>query len=259
MYPLYLADVDGISHTTIAIACLRKLQGWHIDSILDEISRFEPDHEELPILPFINSYHASTESIFQLPSPPYPAWLWPISSSPAISPSLPKPGSRERTASHLPDSRALAQSSLPFIHPMTSGKHPTMRLGFPPMLMAVQSPPLTRATKVKSTAQISSREDQAAGEDNQPVAGPSKVANIVNSDRVESLSPSATSDATPQNMLTNTGGGGSEELTSEEPYTETPGDAEYEDEEDEDEDDESGEGSHPTSQYISALDLAGFG
>lgn len=39
LYPLYIADVDGVSHTTLVVACLRKLQGWHMDSIIDEISR----------------------------------------------------------------------------------------------------------------------------------------------------------------------------------------------------------------------------
>ncbi|WVF71479.1 hypothetical protein IAT40_006285 [Kwoniella sp. CBS 6097] len=55
-YPLYIADIDGISHTTLIVACLRKLQGWHMDSIINEICRFEPDHEDLPLVPFIQSY-----------------------------------------------------------------------------------------------------------------------------------------------------------------------------------------------------------
>lgn len=38
-YPIYLADIDGISHTTLVVACLRKLQGWHQDSIVNEIYR----------------------------------------------------------------------------------------------------------------------------------------------------------------------------------------------------------------------------
>lgn len=38
-YPMYIADVDGISHTTLAVAALRKLQGWHMTSIIDEIFR----------------------------------------------------------------------------------------------------------------------------------------------------------------------------------------------------------------------------
>lgn len=37
--PLCIADGDGTSHTTLVVACLRKLQGWHMDAILDEISR----------------------------------------------------------------------------------------------------------------------------------------------------------------------------------------------------------------------------
>lgn len=38
-YPLYIADIDGISHTTLVVACLRKMQGWHIDSIIGEMCR----------------------------------------------------------------------------------------------------------------------------------------------------------------------------------------------------------------------------
>lgn len=39
VYPLYIADINGTSHTTLVVACLRKLQGWHIDSIIGEICR----------------------------------------------------------------------------------------------------------------------------------------------------------------------------------------------------------------------------
>ena len=39
VYPLYIADRDGKSHTTLVIACLRKLQEWHIDSIIGEMCR----------------------------------------------------------------------------------------------------------------------------------------------------------------------------------------------------------------------------
>jgi len=38
-YPLYVADIDGVSHTTLVMACLRKMQGWHIDSIIGEMCR----------------------------------------------------------------------------------------------------------------------------------------------------------------------------------------------------------------------------
>ncbi|OCF42890.1 hypothetical protein I317_03241 [Kwoniella heveanensis CBS 569] len=88
-YPLYIADIDGISHTTLVVACLRKLQGWHIDSIINEICRciemqdqiltgvlallrcdsailqwdsFEPDHDDLPLVSFISSYLSSQSS-----------------------------------------------------------------------------------------------------------------------------------------------------------------------------------------------------
>ena len=42
-YPLYIADIDGISHTTLVVACLRKMQGWHIDSIIGEMCRCVDD------------------------------------------------------------------------------------------------------------------------------------------------------------------------------------------------------------------------
>ncbi|WVQ99408.1 hypothetical protein IAU59_006541 [Kwoniella sp. CBS 9459] len=117
-YPLYIADIDGISHTTLVVACLRKLQGWHMDSIINEICRFEPDHDDLPLVPFISSYlspqsssssssnipgpssssgintgsslgsgssAAGSDQGLVLPPPPYPTWLWPTPSSRAQS------------------------------------------------------------------------------------------------------------------------------------------------------------------------------
>lgn len=38
-YPLYVADINGVSHTTLVMACLRKMQGWHVDSIIGEMCR----------------------------------------------------------------------------------------------------------------------------------------------------------------------------------------------------------------------------
>lgn len=180
-YPLYIADKDGISHTTLLVSCLRKLQGWTPESILDEIARFEPDHEDLPLVPFITSYLAtgpSTDSLV-LPSPPLPSWLWPTiassttstdkngsttapssaSASPGMTlsrsntslnkearerePSAPrerdkekeKERDRERTLS------APAVGSLPFPHPLSSRKHPTMKLTFPPLPSTNMGPP----------------------------------------------------------------------------------------------------------------------
>lgn len=39
LYPIYLADIDGNSHTTLVVAALRKLQGWAPDSIEGEVFR----------------------------------------------------------------------------------------------------------------------------------------------------------------------------------------------------------------------------
>lgn len=38
-YPVYLADKDGVSHTTLVVACLRKMMGWHLDSVIGEMCR----------------------------------------------------------------------------------------------------------------------------------------------------------------------------------------------------------------------------
>ncbi|KAK8864395.1 hypothetical protein IAR55_001643 [Kwoniella newhampshirensis] len=138
-YPVYIADVDGISHTTLLVACLRKLQGWHMDSIIDEICRFEPDHEDLPLVSFVSSYlsppSSSTNSDppFVLPPPPHPPWLWPILPASRLLPPLPtsSTSTRDRSLSGPPP------SLLPFPHPLSSRKHPTMRLTFP----ALPTPP----------------------------------------------------------------------------------------------------------------------
>ncbi|WWD17309.1 hypothetical protein CI109_101749 [Kwoniella shandongensis] len=152
-YPLYIADVDGISHTTLVVACLRKLQGWHIDCIIDEICRFEPDHEDLPLVSFITSYlspssssssAASTSSSdppFTLPPPPFPTWLWPTLPS-----SRPPVQSRDRSTS---SSGSSAPSLLPFPHPLNTRRHPTMRLTFP----TLPTPPSASSPILSPTSQ----------------------------------------------------------------------------------------------------------
>ncbi|WVQ72582.1 hypothetical protein IAR50_002140 [Cryptococcus sp. DSM 104548] len=147
MYPLYIADVDGKSHTTLVVACLRKLQGWHPDTILDEICRYEEDQEDLPLLPFVTSYLAPTSpETFALPPPPYPSWIWPTGSSEADPktlmsrttqplPSQTSPHPQPQTKDRPPSSSSIASSTssniLPFPHPLQARKHPTMRLTFP--------------------------------------------------------------------------------------------------------------------------------
>ena len=57
-----------IAHSTLVVGCLRKLQGWHMDSIIAEIARFEPDHEDLPhlalphIIPVVRSVQRTPRS-----------------------------------------------------------------------------------------------------------------------------------------------------------------------------------------------------
>ncbi|BEJ16803.1 hypothetical protein CspHIS471_0602040 [Cutaneotrichosporon sp. HIS471] len=136
-YPIYLADVDGISHTTLVVACLRKLQGWHSECIVNEIYRFEPDHDDLPLVPFITSYLSTSapskddSGALALPPPPYPTWLWP---QPATIPT----GSRSASIVTGRSERALSSvsnasntsGSLPFPNPLMVRRHPSMRLGF---------------------------------------------------------------------------------------------------------------------------------
>ncbi|WVO16284.1 hypothetical protein L204_103959 [Cryptococcus depauperatus] len=155
LYPLYIADVDGKSHTTLVIACLRKLQGWHMESVINEICRFEPDHEDLPLALFVSTYLASPSSSsttvtspeppFPLPAPPYPCWLWP--SLPSRSQSKERE-SRDRSSST--NSAIHPSTPLPFPHPLLARKHPTMRLTFP-SLQQPQSVPLSTMPPVTSS------------------------------------------------------------------------------------------------------------
>lgn len=278
-YPLYIADIDGISHTTLIIACLRKLQGWHHDSIVNEICRFEPGHEDLPLIPFLTSYLAASESTLQLPPPPYPSWLWPTSSSPPISSPISRTATRERT--HTMPLLAI-NPLLPFPHPLTARKHPTMRLAFPPAPQAIQSPPLSSSINANALSRVSSRRDKALGEENQPLvprisAGssgmsdvdaessePGKMSRMVSFSRGP-LSAGSTSPEKVSRQLTHSSRPVSEEDEEEEEaaiLVEEPEEdpLEVEDEEDYDEEEEKEEEEvQSTSQYISALDLAGFG
>ena len=276
MYPLYLADLDGISHTTLVVACLRKLQGWHHDSIVDEICRFEPDHEDLPLIPFITNYLANADSALTLPPPPYPTWLWPTHLSRAISPPLTRTTTRERTiSSGVPSTSSIP--SLPFPHPLVARKHPTMRVIFPSVAtVSMQSPPLSSSMSANSLSRVSPRRGRMPGEENQAnVASPSgggmvdnEILHAEQSTRMKTIRqgfasrsvmdkpPTQLSEAESQGLDTSMAvNGWTEQPTRMEPDVEITD--EFEDEEDEDEDEE--EDVQPTSQYISALDLAGFG
>lgn len=146
--------MDGISHTSLVIACLRKLQGWNMESIMGEISRFEPDHEDLPLHSFINTYLTSSDTPFPLPLPPYPSWLWPtgppVPASLAQGSSSTKSSTRERTAS-APGNISSTNNVLPFPHPLTARRHPTMKLSFPPL-----PPPPANANASSGSANVQS-------------------------------------------------------------------------------------------------------
>ncbi|CAD6572417.1 MAG: hypothetical protein TREMPRED_000543 [Tremellales sp. Tagirdzhanova-0007] len=279
MYPLYLADLDGVSHTTLVVACLRKLQGWHLDSIVNEICRFEPDHEDLPLVSFITSYLASTDSSLTLPPSPYPTWLWPNTFGQVISPPLTRTTTRERTVSSSVSSSS-ANTSLPFPHPLIARRHPTMRVIFPSVsTVPIQSPPLSSVMNANTLSRVSSSRGRAPGEENQRIlagnsGGGMVVDEILPAEKITraklinqssaSMSPGQDDDQPTQlsrvmsqedaTLVAVTGW--TEEPTQMEPDVEMMD--EYEDEEDEDEEEEE-EDVQPTSQYISALDLAGFG
>lgn len=313
--------MDGMSHTTLIVACLRKLQGWHLDSIINEITRFEPEYKDLHLLAFINAYLIpSSETPFVLPSPPYPSWLWPTG-PPGISPSPPtttrqQTNNRERTVSS--GTTPSTSTVLPFPHPLTARKHPTMKLQFPaapppPPLaapgsgapssaqspqLAAQNPNVTlsRVNSIRGSG-IKSPEPDLPGlvgaASNLISHGLSRVASAVgngngNMDtQSKRLSRNVSFEnddaylewkastmtmgaATPDILSRQATNVSSEEISedAEDPPIEIdPGKAEMDeddedededDDEDEDEEDEEDEDVQPPSQYISALDLAGF-
>jgi len=304
-YPLYIADLDGISHTTLIVACLRKLQGWHQDSIVNEICRFEPEYEDLPLVPFIISYltNSSSDPSLALPPPPYPSWLWPASA--AISPPLTRTTTRERTTSNT--SNSATSSALPFPHPLQARRHPTMKVTFPP-LPASSSPQVSSnpsqsgATNPSSSSRVESRRGPSSDTPSQGLLGTatsiitSGISGLVNptgsegkekDDRSkkfprtvsfdENKETSAQESTSPEKLsreptnLSSDGVGEAQEIASpvmmddedgiepdEEDEDEDEDDDDDYDDEDDDDDDENEEQFQETSQYISALDLAGF-
>ncbi|ORY34020.1 tyrosine phosphatase family-domain-containing protein [Naematelia encephala] len=309
-YPLYIADLDGISHTTLIVACLRKLQGWHQDSIINEICRFEPDHEDLPILPFINTFLSpppskpDSEPAFTLPAPPYPSWLWPTPTT--SNPSSPSTKQLNKSVP-TPTSTATQSNILPFAHPTTARRHPTMRITFPP-LQTPTSPSAVPTPNNSGTQSPLSRNNSSrrgplspvlAPEENKPslMEQASAVVQAITGEKALSglglvqpkagrmvsftgedqpkvpQSPETTSPAQDSNesefqpqVIEKDNGkvvvkpedsvDETEIETEPETYDDEEED-EYEEDEDEDEDDD--EDQQATSQYISALDLAGFG
>lgn len=342
-YPLYIADLDGISHTSLVIGCLRKLQGWHADAIVDEISRFEPEYEDLPLMSFINTYLASTsDTPFALPAPPYPSWLWPIPLGPASAPSSGAaantgPGAQQQSASTTKRERERERererttsssivpspqnSVLPFPHPLTARKHPTMKLTFPaaaampppppPTGQAIQSPQLAaqnpnvtlsrvnsiRGPAIKSPPPGPNANTNTGSEPEHPGLvgaaanllsnGLSRVASAVGAeDKSKRLSRNVSFEndeaylewrgsiagtMSPERLSRQPTNISSEETSeqdvemasetrvgNEEEQLEDEDEEEDEYDEDEDEDEEDDEDLQPPSQYISALDLAGF-
>ncbi|ODO08827.1 hypothetical protein L198_00560 [Cryptococcus wingfieldii CBS 7118] len=171
-YPLYIADVDGKSHTTLVVACLRKLQGWHQDTILDEICRYQEDQEDLPLLPFVTAYLAPTsQETLTLPPPPYPSWIWPSASSevdfkpsvsrpsqafPSPNPPYPQPQTKDRPSSSLSAASSTSSNILPFPHPLQARKHPTMRLTFPTPPASSSNPTPNQSAAGQKDMQVAS-------------------------------------------------------------------------------------------------------
>lgn len=292
---------------------------------LQLMHRFEPDHDDLPLTPFITTYLSTSlpskddpGAALVLPPPPYPTWLWPagqgLSSAPTNARTTPPATTRSDRASSNASSSAAGPSSLPFPNPLTARKHPNMRLTF----SAVPSPPAPLESKGnaglwrdRSNTAISrvsagdrsrapspsrSREESLSQNVDEARAAPHKVSFSDNTKRSGVLHSS------PLAMPVPTTAGSSSALrwSKETPAGETVGDdsaiddgeyeaftldgseeqvteevdeegqegdgEEYEEEEEEDSDDfeeeeeeeEEEEDEPPTSQYISALDLAGF-
>ncbi|WVW83909.1 hypothetical protein I302_105931 [Kwoniella bestiolae CBS 10118] len=349
-YPLYIADIDGISHTTLITACLRKLQGWHMDSIINEICRFEPEYQDLPLLPFIQSFLSQTSpESFVLPQPPYPSFLWPspgaVGQGGAGGSNVPSSSTktRDRASSTVPPTTP--QGGLPFPHPLSTRKHPSMKLTFPilpppppnPSASAqgagqMMTPPLgaspmvglsrvnSRRDKVPQQSSISEEKegmigqavnsisgDTSSQDDGRkaPVEGDVGKAGLGRTVSFHSISerqsqqtqsqiqkqgqppsipiPVSSTQSSPlklsreQTHTTSTEASSDQYASTEEDlqeesrlplsdyqddddeYYEDENEEDEDEEDEEDEDDEDDEGNEPTSQYISALDLAGFG
>ena len=155
-----------------------------------------------------------------------------------------------------------------------------MRVIFPSVsTVPIQSPPLSSVMNANTLSRVSSSRGRAPGEENQRIlagnsGGGMVVDEILPAEKITraklinqssaSMSPGQDDDQPTQlsrvmsqedaTLVAVTGW--TEEPTQMEPDVEMMD--EYEDEEDEDEEEEE-EDVQPTSQYISALDLAGFG
>ncbi|ORX36687.1 tyrosine phosphatase family-domain-containing protein [Kockovaella imperatae] len=335
MYPLYIADVDGISHTTLIVACLRKLQGWHMDSIIDEMCRYEPDHEDFSLVPFITSYLSSSDSTFTLPALPYPSWLWPSPTTTPVgtnsgmgigagtaappsasqAPSIPQTASQRRERDRTKSEPAHPKSYLPFPHPLQARRHPTMRLNYPAIPQGSGLSPLLPALNNTTLSRTSTRAEDSRTSPNMLGSSPHGISGAavielpdaimgsptsqarqnraVNFSRTATLEPVMSIQSVMEsphstvfsrfNTISSSYAAGStdgevdnedngsttpEEVLMDGEYDDQEGqegiieEDDYEDEEeddyDEDEDEQEEDEFQPQSQYISALDLAGF-
>lgn len=262
-----------------------------MSSIIDEIARFEPDHEDLPLVPFVQSFlapghSAQADNAMQLPSPPYPSWLWPQVAEQHV------PLERIKSAGSNKDHPSRSSSGLPFAHPLAARRHPSLRLIFPSGSLAA---PATYSTSPNSLSRVNTL--SASPSSHAVDEGPHSLIGAATSLLTSGMSTltqvmSSTSDLTrtqrnvgfsrhgttassdsrsPQNITrettrtssiaapsTDSSAVDEEEIEDGDDYDddedEDDGDVDDEDEEEEDE-----AASVPTSQYISALDLAGFG
>lgn len=247
-------------------------------------SSFEPEYEDYSLVPFITAYLTGPDASFVLPQPPFPAWLWPASTPLTLSRTF----TRERATS----SSANTSSILPFPHPLTARKHPTMRLSFPvPPAPALNTPLSPTATNQNPLSRTNTRIDWT-DQENRPApaipssaglapSGVSGVASLLpgqnDSDETatgvsmpmgsrggSANAPPSLSNSPEKHMLSRQltmesaqdmdSPEAGEDMELEDEYDDFDEDDDDDEEEDEDEDDDV----QPTSQYISALDLAGY-
>ncbi|EIW70663.1 hypothetical protein TREMEDRAFT_61171 [Tremella mesenterica DSM 1558] len=149
MYPLYLADVDGVSHTTPVVGCLRKLQGWAMEGILSEMERYEPSLSDLPLETFINNF-GNSDNPFLLPPPPYPLWLWPW----PISPLLPSTSSFLSSSPGPSTLSQLTSSAHPPELPQSPQSQSTQTITKPLSPQKERGAPLSRTNTLSSPVKI---------------------------------------------------------------------------------------------------------
>lgn len=252
--------------------------------------RFEPEYEDYSIVSFITSYLTGPDASFALPPPPYPTWLWP-----AIPSTLTLTRTITRERANTSAAPPVASPVLPFPHPLQSRKHPTMKLSFPvPTTSNIATPLSPSILNTNPLSRVITRGEKGEDE-NRPALNSGSSANSTthpgingattiraNEEDLGNMEPSLglAASALPARTLFPSAGTSPDRFVPGQQLASAPAlfvsstespeaeaetqemdmdedDDEYEDDEEEEEDDEDDE-LQPTSQYISALDLAGY-